>query len=113
MLHELAERLVDHAVAGDGALSGEARRDDRQPPVRVAAFAVAGVAAVRLALVDQVERQRFEHRQAAADLGADACLPAHAFSSAYLPSTSACANTNSSIRPMPPNSLKFTQRSVE
>ena len=38
-------------------LSGKARRDDGEPPVGAAAVAVAGMAGVLLALVDQVERR--------------------------------------------------------
>ena len=81
--------------------------------MRGAAFAPAGMAAVRLAVVDELERERLQRGQAAADERADVRLRAQVFSSAYLPSTRACASTNSSIRPMPPNSLKLTQRSVE
>jgi len=74
--------------------------------VRAAALAVAGVAAVRLALVDQLERYRLERGEARADLGSDVQV----FSSpAYLPSTRAWAKTKSSMRPMPPNSLNDAQ----
>ena len=51
----------------DHRLTGKARRDDRQPPVRTAAGLVAGVAAVLLALVGEFDLERLERRQAAAN----------------------------------------------
>src|SRR6185503_12504136 len=113
ILHQLAERLVHHAVARDGRLAGKARRGNGEPPVRAAARAVAGVADVLLAFVDQVEVERLERGEALTDSRCDAHLSAGFFSSMYLESTMAWATTNSSISPMPPNSLKFTQLSVE
>jgi hypothetical protein len=78
--------------------------------VRRPALAVPGVAAVRLALVDQVDRERLQRRKAPADFLVDAQVFS---SSAYLPRTKAWAMTNRNMSPIPPNSLKFTQRSVE
>jgi hypothetical protein len=72
VLHQLAERRVDHAVARDGGLAGEGGGDDAQAPVRVAALAVAGVAAVAFALVLELETLGGERREAEADLGGDA-----------------------------------------
>jgi len=72
VVHQVAERLVDHAVARDRRLAGEARRDDRHAPVRCAALAIAGVAAVLLALVVELELERLEAREPAADVGLDA-----------------------------------------
>src|SRR5512134_9315 len=105
MLHQVAERLVDHAVARDRGLSGERRRDDGEAPVGAAALTVAGVAAVRLALVDQLEALRLQAREPLADALGDA----QGLSSAYRESTTPWASTNTSISPRPPNSLKFTQ----
>lgn len=108
MLHQLAERLVHQAVARDGGLSGEGARDDGEPPVRAAARRVAGVAAVALALVLELDRLGLQNREARANrLGGlgDAQDP----SSTYLERSAPCASTNASISPMPPNSLKLTQ----
>src|SRR5688572_20046601 len=101
MLHQLAERLVDQAVARDGGLAGKARRDDRQPPMGVAAFAVAGVAAMLLALGAQLQRHRLERLQPCADRFGDA----HGLSSMYFARKADCTMTNSSMSRMPPNSL--------
>lgn len=72
VVHQAAQRLVDHAMASDRRLAGEAGRDDRHAPMGAAAGAVAGVAAVLLALVDQLELEGLEARQPLADLGLDA-----------------------------------------
>ena len=102
ILHQLAERLVNHAVARDGGLPGEARRDYRQAPVRAAAGARAGVAGVLRALVHQVERQRLEGGETLAD----ALCDAQGFSSpTCLARNTDCRMTNRNISPMPPNSL--------
>src|SRR5688500_11052773 len=109
MLHELAEGLVDHAVAGDDRLAGELRRHDRQPPVGAATFPVAGMAAMLLAVVDQLQRKRLQRLQPLADAPGDAqCL-----SSTCRARNSAWISTKPNISPMPPNSLKLTHRSVE
>ncbi len=108
MLHELAERLVHEAVARDRGLSGEGPRDDGEPPVRAAARRVTGVAAVALALVLELDRLGLQNREARpyrpGGLGG-----AQDLSSRYLERNAACASTNASISPMPPNSLKLTQ----
>lgn len=67
MLHELAERSVHHAVARHGRLAGKGARHDGQAPVRAAAFAVAGMAAVALALVLELEALGMERGEALAD----------------------------------------------
>lgn len=72
VLHQVAERLVDQAMARHGGLAGEGARDDAQPPVRAAALGVAGVAAVALALVLELERLGLERLEARADLLGDA-----------------------------------------
>src|SRR5687767_14503313 len=72
ILHQLAERLIHHAVARDGGLTGEARRDDGEPPVRVAAGPRAGMAGVLRALVDQLELERLERGEALTNSRGDA-----------------------------------------
>src|SRR5581483_8693351 len=109
VLDQLAERLVDHAVARHDALACEARRHDGDVPVRLALGARAGVPGVLRALVDHLEAERLERGQALADARGHA----HGLSSMYFASSSDCAAAKSSMRPMPPNTLKFTQRSVE
>src|SRR3954470_3826826 len=74
ILHQVAERLVHHAVARDDRLPGEARRHDGEAPVRIAAGLVAGMAAVLLALIFELELNRLERRQALADLPGGASL---------------------------------------
>src|SRR5512138_3068595 len=106
VLHQGAERLVHHAMARDHGLAGEARRDDRHAPVRVAAFAIAGVAAVLLALVDELERHRVEGGEARTDLGGDVHFGS---SCMYLASTSDCTMMNRNMSPMPPKSLNVAQ----
>lgn len=102
ILHQLAERLVNHAVAGNGGLAGEARRDDGEAPVRAAAGTRAGVAGVLRALVHQVEFQRLERGEALAD----ALRDAQGFSSpTCLARNRDCKITNRNISPMPPKSL--------
>jgi hypothetical protein len=72
MLHQVAERLVDEPVARDRGQAGERARNDAQPPVRAAAFGVAGVAAVALALVLELERLGLQYREPRANLPGDA-----------------------------------------
>jgi hypothetical protein len=72
MLHQVAERLVDEPVARDGGLAGESARDDAQAPVRAAALGVAGVAAVALAFVLELQRLGLQYREARAYLLGDA-----------------------------------------
>src|SRR5690348_5100634 len=72
IVHQVAERLVHHAVARGGVAAGEARRDDRNPPVGVAARAIAGMAAMLLAFVDHLELERVERGEASFDLGGEA-----------------------------------------
>ena len=50
--HHFAERGVNHAVAGDGVLAAEGRRDDAEAIV-TAPRAGAGMAGVQRAVVDQ------------------------------------------------------------
>ena len=70
--------------------------------MRAAAGARAGVAGVLRALVDQVERQRFEGGEALANTLRDA----QGFSSpTCLARKTDCSTTNRNISPMPPNSL--------
>ncbi len=106
VLHQLAERLVNHAVARDFGLAGEARRDDGEAPVRLTAGPGAGMAGVLRALVHQVEGERLEGRQALAN----GLLNAQGFSSSTcLARNSDCATTKSNINPMPPKSLNEAQ----
>src|SRR5262249_48179083 len=107
MLHQAGQRAVDPAGALDRAAAAEALRRDGRAPVRAAAVAVSGMAAVLLAFVDQVERLRLERGQPLADGLGDA----HCLSSTWRARNRACTTTNTSIRPMPPNSLKLTHRS--
>jgi len=73
--------------------------------VRAAAVAVARMAAVLLALIDEVERLRLERGQPLADgLG-----HAHCLSSTYLAMNADCATTKISISPMPPKNLNDAQ----
>jgi hypothetical protein len=67
IVHQFADRLINQAVAGHRVLSSETRRDDRQPPVRAAAFAPAGMAGVLRALIDELQRDRLEGLQALPD----------------------------------------------
>ena len=102
MLHELAERLVDHAMTGDGGLAGEARRDDGEAPVRLPAGARAGVAGVLRALVYQLDGDGLQCSEALLD----ALRDAQGFSSPMcLARNTDCSTTNRNISPMPPNSL--------
>ena len=55
LVHEFAERGVDSALAGDARLAGEAVTFDDQREVAFAALVMAGVAAVVIAFVDEVE----------------------------------------------------------
>ena len=73
--------------------------------MRVAALAIARVAAVALALVLELDALGLQGGEARANLLGDA----QGFSWTYLESSAACASTKASISPMPPNSLKFTQ----
>src|SRR5262249_44854787 len=109
IVHEIAERLIHHAVPRDNRLSGKARRDDGEAPVGAAALPVACMAAMRFAFVDQLELQRLQRGAALFGL----CGHVHCSSCKYFASTSDCATTNAIIRPMPPKSLKLTHRSVE
>src|SRR5687767_2277329 len=72
ILHQLAERLINHAVARHGALAGEAGRHDAQPPVRAAAGLPARVARVLRALVDQLDVERLERGKPLTDSRCDA-----------------------------------------
>src|SRR6185503_9615829 len=63
ILHQGAERLVDHAVARERRLAREARRNDREAPVRLPAGCRAGVAGVLRAFVDQIQADRLEGRE--------------------------------------------------
>ena len=72
MLHELAERSVHHAVPRHGRLARKRARHDGEAPVRAAAFAVAGVAAVALALVLELQELGLERGKALADARGDA-----------------------------------------
>ena len=112
VLHQFAEGFVHHAVAGERRLAGEARRNDAQPPMRAATRPPARMTLVLRAFVDELELLGFEACEARANLGFDVHVPLPP-SSMYLERKSACAITNSSIRPTPPNSLKLTQISVE
>ena len=106
VLHQLAERLVNQAMAGHGGLADEAGRDDGDAPVRLPAGPRAGVAGVLRALVDQVEGERLEGREPLAD----ALLDAQGFSSSTcLARNSDCATTKRNISPMPPKSLNDAQ----
>ena len=51
----LGERFVDHAMALDAAFAGEGRRDDADRKMRLAALAIAGMAAVALRIVGDLE----------------------------------------------------------
>src|SRR3954464_595524 len=62
ILHQVAERIVRLAVARDDRLPGEARRHDGEAPVRIAAGMVAGMAAVLLALIFELELNRLQRR---------------------------------------------------
>ena len=73
--------------------------------MRAAALGVARMPAVALAFVFQLESLGLQAREPRADLLGDA----QGRSSTYLASSAACASTNASISPMPPNSLKLTQ----
>src|SRR3954468_7673976 len=99
MLHQVAERLVHHAMARDDRLSGKAGRDDREAPVRAAAFLVAGMAAVLLALVGELHLQRLEAGEAITDLGGD--VHRCGSSCMYFASRSDWAMTKRNISPMP------------
>jgi hypothetical protein len=72
VLHQFAKRLVHHAMARHGGLAGEGGRDDGQAPVRVAALAVAGMAAVAFAFVLELERLGPQDRKPGADVLGDA-----------------------------------------
>src|SRR5512135_3293461 len=99
-------------MTGDGRLAAKRLGHDAQPPVRCAARLPAGMPRVGCALVRQLERDRREPREALPDLLFDShCLPPP--SSMWRASNRACMRTNSSMSPVPPNSLKLTQRSVE
>src|SRR3989442_14756176 len=101
--------MVHHPGPRWGGWAAEAGREDFHPPVRAAAGAGAGMSGVLRALVDEIERDRLERREALPD----ALGNVHCFSSTYLARNSACTMTKTSIRPIPPNSLKLTHRSVE
>src|ERR1700674_3113350 len=109
MLHKFAEYLIHHAVARDGRLAREALGHDREPPMRLAAGSGACMPGVLRALIGEVQRHRLEGGQPLAYLGGDV----HGLSSAYFARKSDWTTTKASISPMPPNSLKLTQRSVE
>ena len=106
VLHQLAECLVNQAMAGDGGLAGKARRDDGNAPVRLPARPCAGMAGVLRALVDEVEGERFEGCEPLAN----ALLDVQGLSSSTcLARNSDCATTKSNISPMPPKSLNDAQ----
>src|SRR5690606_34328454 len=108
--HPRPERIIDKTVTRSRALADERSRNDGQAVVTAAALG-AFVADVQGALVDQLQLLGRERLETFANL----LLPfAHELlSSTWRASMNACASTNASISPMPPNSLKLTQASVE
>ena len=56
LVHQLAERRIDQPLPLDPALAGEGRAFDRQAEVAFAGGIVAAVAAMLLAVVDQLDR---------------------------------------------------------
>ena len=55
LLHQVAERRIDHPLPLDTVLAGEGGAFDRQAEVAFARGIVAAVAAVLLAVVDQLD----------------------------------------------------------
>ena len=55
LAHQVAERGIDHPLAFDTVLAGKGRTFDRQGEVAFAGRIVAAVAAVLLAVVDQLD----------------------------------------------------------
>src|SRR5205085_1242731 len=104
ILHEVAGRLIHHPVTRDDRLSGEAGRDDGEPPVRAAAIAIPRVAAVVFTFVSELELERLERLQPVPDFGGEghsSCL--------YFASTSDWPMTNRNINPMPSKRLTVAQ----
>ena len=64
-VHQLAERGIDCALAGDAVEAGEGGRFDDQRKMAFAAPVVAGVADVAVALVFEVEASRSKARDEA------------------------------------------------
>ena len=90
--------------------AGEARRHDRQPPVR----------ARRRAVSRRGRRAARSRRPGRGRVGSSAARRSRILAATLIlslpctsPAPAAWATTNSSISPMPPNSLKLTQLSVE
>src|SRR2546426_12524683 len=98
--------MVHHRVPRWGGRAAEAGRHVLAPPVRAAAGSRAGMSGVLRALVDEIERDRLERREAPPDAPGNV----HCFSSTDLARDSACAATKTSIRPLPANSLKLSHR---
>src|SRR4051794_39814716 len=97
MLHQLAERLIYHAMARDGGFAGKAGRNDRKAPVGVTARRRPGMARVLRALVDQVDLDRLQGGEALLDLRGDR----HGFSSSmYFARNADWTTMNRSISPM-------------
>lgn len=109
-LHHLAERVVNHAVAGDGVLAGEGARNDGEAVMSAAALG-AFMTDMQAAFVGEFEMLRGQRGQPR--LYALRGIAHGCFSSTCFAISMACANTNTSIRPVPPKSLKLTQVSVE
>src|SRR5688572_3800358 len=108
--HHRTERVVHHAMAGLHGLAREPRRHYSDPVVP-AAVARAFMAGVVGGLVQDLER--FGSQPGELLLDANGYVAHSGLSSACRASTSACSTTNTSSRPVAPNSLKFTQASVE
>lgn len=61
-LHEIANRFMNQAVAGDGVLAGEGSRSDGQ--AEVAAFLGPGMAGMAMRFILDIEARRLQGRQA-------------------------------------------------
>ena len=122
-VHEVAQRLIDHSVPRYRALAAERFGNNVQLPVRAAARAMPGVAGMLLAFIAQIQHDRIQRLQLFADdllarhhgLGESACafFGGSGSSCTYFESHSACARMKRIMSPIPPNSLKFTQKLVE
>ena len=66
-VHQVAECIVNHPVAGHRVFAGEGRGGDGQPEV-LAARSGTGVTGVEGAVVDQLELRRGKHGEALLDL---------------------------------------------
>src|SRR5450631_1056882 len=101
---------MDHAVARLARFALEQRRDDDQLEMPATAFGT-GVSGVFLAVVDQFDAVRRQHRQLLLN-AVERIFHLAGSSSICLASINACRTAKTSISPMPPNSLKLTHVSV-